>query len=129
MKLGFNGAVALARGYGISESIIGLTIVAIGTSTPELVTPVVAAARRHSDVAFGSVIGSNIYNILGIAGTTALIAPTSVPPEIVRFDNLVMVAVSVLMMVVAWTGLRIGRREGGLFVAGYLAHLLALWPS
>ena len=58
-----------------------------------------------------------------------LIAPTSVPPEIVRFDNLVMVAVSVLMMVVAWTGLRIGRREGGLFVAGYLAHLLALWPS
>ena len=129
MKLGFNGAVALARGYGISESIIGLTIVVIGTSTPELVTTMVAAARRHSDVAFGSVVASNIYNILGIAGTTALIAPTSVRPEIVRFDNLVMVAVSVLMIVFVWSGLRIGRREGGLFVAGYLAYLVALWPS
>lgn len=129
MKLGFNGAVELARGYGVSESIIGLTIVVIGTSTPELVTTLVAAARRHSDVAFGSVVASNIYNILGIAGTTALIAPTSVRPEIVRFDNLVMVAVSVLMIVFVWSGLRIGRREGGLFVAGYLAYLVALWPS
>ncbi|MDP2356039.1 MAG: calcium/sodium antiporter [Beijerinckiaceae bacterium] len=124
-----NGAVAMARAYGVAESIIGLTVVAIGTSMPELVTAVVAAARRHSDVAFGSVVGSNIYNVLGIAGTTALIAPTSVPPEIVRFDNLVMVAVCILMMVFAWTGLRIGRREGGLLVAGYVAYLVALWPS
>ncbi len=128
-KLLVDGAVALARAYGVSESMIGLTIVALGTSMPELVTSVVAAARRHSDVAFGNVVGSNIYNILGIAGTTALIAPTSVPVEIVRFDNLVMVAVAILMMVVAWTGLRIGRREGGLLVAGYAAYLFVLWPS
>jgi cation:H+ antiporter len=128
-KLLIDGAVALARGYGISESIIGLTIVAVGTSTPELVTSVVAAMRRHSDVAFGNIVGSNIYNILGIAGTTALIAPTSVPPEMVRFDNLVMVAVSIVMVIMAFTGMRIGRREGGLLVAGYVAYLVMLWPK
>jgi cation:H+ antiporter len=123
-----DGAVALARGYGISETVIGLTIVAIGTSMPELVTSVVAAFRRHTDVAFGNVVGSNIYNILGIAGATALVAPTQVPPEIVRFDNPVMVGVSVLMIVFAWTGLRIGRREGAALLAGYALYLFVLWP-
>jgi cation:H+ antiporter len=121
-----DGAVALARGYGISETVIGLTIVAVGTSTPELVTSIVAAARRHSEVAFGNVVGSNIYNILGIAGVTALIAPTAVPPEVVRFDNLVMVGVSLVLFAFAWTGLRIGRREGGLLLSGYLIYLLFL---
>ena len=128
-KLLVDGAVALARGYGISESIIGLTIVAVGTSAPELVTSVVAAARRQSDVAFGNVVGSSIYNILGIGGATALIAPTSVPVEIIRFDNIVMLAVSVLMFALAWTGFRIGRREGALLVSGYCAYLFVLWPS
>jgi cation:H+ antiporter len=124
-----DGAVALARGYGISETVIGLTIVAVGTSMPELVTSVVAAMRRHSDVAFGNVVGSNIYNILGIGGMTALIAPTSVPAEIVRFDNLVMVGVSALMFFLAWTGLRIGRREGGLLIAGYIGYVALIWPK
>lgn len=128
-KLLVDGAVTLARGYGISESIIGLTIVAVGTSAPELVTSVVAAARRQSDVAFGNVVGSSIYNILGIGGATALIAPTSVPVEIVRFDNVVMLAVSVLMFALAWTGFRIGRREGALLVGGYCVYLSVLWPS
>jgi cation:H+ antiporter len=77
-----NGAVALARSFGISETIIGLTIVAVGTSMPELVTSLVAAVRRQADVAFGNIIGSNIYNILGIGGVTALIAPSQVPSEI-----------------------------------------------
>jgi len=128
-KLLVDGAVSLARGYGMSESIVGLTIVAVGTSMPELVTSVVAAARRHSDVAFGNIVGSNIYNLLGIAGTTALIAPTTVPVEIVRFDNLVMVAVAILMVVMARTDMRVGRREGGLLVAGYVTYLVVLWPS
>lgn len=124
-----DGAVALARGYGISETVIGLTIVAVGTSTPELVTSVVAAVRRHSEVAFGNVVGSNIYNILGIGGVTALIAPTTVPPEMVRFDNLIMVGVSLVLFAFAWTGLRIGRREGGLLICGYLIYLVVLWPK
>ena len=128
-KLLVDGSVSLARAYGISETIIGLTIVAIGTSAPELVTSVVAAMRGHTEVAFGNVVGSNIYNMLGIGGATALIAPISAPPEIVRFDNPVMVAVCVLMFIFAWTGFRIGRREGGLLLAGYGVYLAALWPS
>lgn len=70
-----DGAVSLARGFGISETVIGLTIVAVGTSMPELVTSVVAGLKRQGDVAFGNIVGSNIYNILGIGGFTALIAP------------------------------------------------------
>ncbi|WPZ33788.1 calcium/sodium antiporter [Thalassobaculum sp. OXR-137] len=122
------GAVSLARGFGISETVIGLTIVAIGTSMPELVTSVMAGIRRQSDVAFGNIVGSNIYNILGIGGMTALVAPGSVPAEIVGFDNLVMVGVSVVMMVFAYTGLRIGRREGALLLAGYGGYLYVIWP-
>ncbi|WP_028792719.1 calcium/sodium antiporter [Thalassobaculum salexigens] len=123
-----DGAVSLARDLEISETVIGLTIVAIGTSMPELVTSVMAGIRRQSDVAFGNIVGSNIYNILGIGGMTALVAPGTVPAEIVGFDNLVMVGVSVLMMVFAYTGLRIGRREGALLLAGYGGYLYAIWP-
>lgn len=123
-----SGAVALARGFGVSETVIGLTIVAVGTSMPELVTSVIAALKRHGDVAFGNVVGSNIYNILGIGGTTALIAPSQVPSEIAGFDAPVMVAVSLLLVLFAATGLRIGRREGAILVAGYVAYLWMLWP-
>ena len=123
-----NGAVGLARALGISETIIGLTIVAVGTSMPELVTSVMAAIRKATDVAFGNIIGSNIYNILGIGGTTALLAPTEVPAEIVRFDNLVMIAASLLLVALAVTGMRVSRREGGLLVAGYVGYLAWLWP-
>jgi cation:H+ antiporter len=106
-----------------------LTIVAVGTSMPELVTSIVAAVRRQSDVALGNVLGSNIYNILGILGVTALISPTVVPPEIAEFDSLVMFAVSVLLLAFAWTGLRVGRREGGALVACYAAYVWWIWPA
>jgi K+-dependent Na+/Ca+ exchanger related-protein len=122
------GAVALARGAGLSETLIGLTIVAVGTSLPELITSVIAALKRQGDVAFGNVVGSNIYNILGIGGTTALIAPSHVPEEIVRFDAPVMVGTSLLLMIFAATGMRIERREGAVLFAGYLAYLAMLWP-
>lgn len=123
-----SGAVAVARGFGVSETVIGLTIVAVGTSMPELVTSVIAALKRQGDVAFGNVVGSNIYNILGIGGATALIAPSNVPPEIVGFDAPLMVAVSLLIVLFAATGLRIGRREGGVLVAGYLSYIWMIWP-
>ncbi|GAA6149934.1 hypothetical protein NBRC116586_29960 [Pseudooceanicola nitratireducens] len=123
-----DGAVMLARTFGISETVIGLTIVAIGTSMPELVTSLMAALRRQGDVAFGNIVGSNIYNILGIGGATALIAPGAVPVEIARFDALVMLGVTLLLVLVAATGLKVDRREGGVLLAGYGIYLFALWP-
>ncbi|MEQ8264738.1 calcium/sodium antiporter [Pseudohaliea sp.] len=123
-----DAAVALARGFGISETVIGLTIVAVGTSMPEFVTSVVASIRKQGDVAFGNIIGSNIYNLLGIGGFTALIAPGPVPAAIIRFDNLAMVGVSAALLLFAWTGLRISRREGALLLAGYAIYVYAIWP-
>ncbi|NDU99683.1 calcium/sodium antiporter [Pseudoroseicyclus tamaricis] len=123
-----DGAVSLARGFGISETVIGLTIVAIGTSMPEFVTSVVAGLKRQSDVAFGNIIGSNIYNLLGIGGFTALLAPGAVPVEIVTFDNLVMVGVSLLFVGLAWTGYRIARWEGAALLGGYGIYVWSIWP-
>lgn len=122
------GAVSLAQSFGISETVIGLTIVAVGTSLPELVTSVLAAIRRQGDVAFGNIIGSNIYNILGIGGATALIAPSAVPADISTFNNPLMLGVSLLLVAFAWTGLRIARWEGAALLLGYLAYLWLLWP-
>ncbi|NRG17339.1 calcium/sodium antiporter [Rhizobiales bacterium] len=127
-KLLVDAASAIARGAGISETVIGLTVVAVGTSLPELVTSVVAALRRHGDVALGNVLGSNIYNILGIGGVTALIAPTTIPAEIARFDNPVMLGVSLLLLIVAYTGRRIARIEGAFMLAAYGLYLFAVWP-
>ena len=127
-RLLVDGAVGMARALGISEAVIGLTIVAIGTSMPELVTSVVAALRRHADVAIGNVLGSNIYNVLGIAGVTGLVAPTAVPDSIAWFDAPVMLAVSVLMLAVARTGWRIGRREGAGLLALYGLYVWFIWP-
>ncbi|MGG5888678.1 calcium/sodium antiporter [Falsiroseomonas sp. HC035] len=123
------GATALARSLGVAESIIGLTIVAVGTSMPELVTSVVAALRRHADVALGNVLGSNIYNVLGIGGATGLIAPTVIPADIAGFDVYVMLAVSLLLLVFARTGWRIGRREGALLMACYAGYIAWSWPA
>ena len=123
-----NGAVGLARAFGISETVIGLTIVAVGTSMPELVTSVMAAIRKEAEVAFGNIIGSNIYNILGIGGATALIAPTAVPSEILGFDNWVMLTATLLVVVLAYTGRIISRREGAVLLAGYVLYVWWLWP-
>jgi cation:H+ antiporter len=118
-----DGAVQLARGMGMSETLIGLTIVAVGTSMPEFVTSILAAFRKQADVAVGNILGSNIYNILGIGGLTALIAPTVVPPQIAAFDLPVMVAASLALLVFAWTGARISRGEGALLVGAYVAYI------
>lgn len=80
------GAVALARDAGVPEEVVGLTVVALGTSLPELATAVIAAWRRHSDVALGTVFGANIYNILGIMGVVATVTPVPIPPQMISFD-------------------------------------------
>ena len=121
-----DAAIELSRTFGVSEAVIGLTVVAIGTSLPELVTSVVAAIRKHDDVAFGNIIGSNLFNILGILGVTALVTPIEVPPEIARLDIWVMVAATALLLVVTVTGWRITRREGALMLGGYGAYLAFL---
>lgn len=120
------GSIDLARQVNVSETIIGLTIVAAGTSMPELATSTLAAIRRQSDVAIGNVLGSNIYNILGIGGVTAVIAPTGVPPHIATIDSPIMVAASALLLLLLWTGRSLSRPEGALLVTGYVGYVAVL---
>lgn len=121
-----DGAVELAKMIGISDVVIGLTIVAVGTSMPELVTSVVAAMKKESDIAIGNVVGSNIFNILGILGIASMIAPiTSANFSMVDFVAMIGFAVLMLPMCI---NKRIGRIEGTVLVlayAGYVAHLVA----
>ena len=124
-----DGSVELARIAGISESIIGLTIVAVGTSLPELVTSAVAARRGEGDVAFGNIVGSNLFNILGILGTTALVAPIAVPAEIARFDIWIMLGATAALIGATVTGWRICRWEGALLLLAYAGYLLAIFVS
>jgi cation:H+ antiporter len=128
-KLLVEGAIGIARLLGMTETVIGLTVVAIGTSMPEFVTSVVAAIRKHGDVAIGNIMGSNIYNILGIGGVTGLLSPTSVPAEIVTFDNLIMLGASFAMLAFAWSGYRINRAEGLILLTGYVSYIYLLLPK
>lgn len=121
-----SGAVSIAQAAGISEAVIGLTIVAIGTSMPELVTSIIAVRKGEGSVALGNVLGSNIFNILGILGVTALVQPMTVPEEIARLDIWVLCATTLLLVVFARSGWTVSRREGGLLVASYVAYLAVL---
>lgn len=122
-RLLVSSAVEIATAFGVSETIIGLTVVAVGTSLPELVTSVVAALRRHTDLALGNLIGSNIFNVLFILGTTALVQPIPVPGEIIRLDIWIMLAATGLLLLFAYTGRQIVRWEGGVFIAAYAAYI------
>lgn len=117
-----NAAVGIAGQLGVSDTVIGLTVVAVGTSVPELVTSAVAAWRRQGDIALGNVLGSNIYNILFIGGLTGAIAPTAVPDSIMEFDLWALAAVMLVVMVFAITGGRLSRKEGFVLVAAYIAY-------
>ncbi len=121
-----DSSIALARDAGISETVVGLTIVAVGTSLPELVISIMAAIRRQPDVVFGNIVGSNIYNVLGILGVTAVIEPIPVPPEIAKFDIWVMLGTTVLLLAFAVSGWRLSRVEGGILLGSYLGYLAYL---
>lgn len=125
-RLLVNGTIELARDAGISETLLGLTVVAVGTSLPELVTSLVAALRRQADIALGNVLGSNIYNVLGILGLTALVQPVPVPPEIGRFDVWVMLGATLLLLLIVGGRGQIGRPAGGLLLAAYGGYLILL---
>ncbi|NNU78865.1 calcium/sodium antiporter [Halovulum dunhuangense] len=116
-------AIDIATTLGVSETVIGLTVVAIGTSLPELVTTLVAAIRKQADIAFGNVVGSNIYNILGILGTVGVVIPLDVPDEIIRFDIWVVLAATAAMFLFTRTGWKITRGEGIAMLAAYGAYL------
>ncbi len=120
------GAVGIAAGLGVSEATIGLTIVAAGTSTPELVTSLVAARAGRDDIAIANVVGSNIFNVLGILGVTALVQPLMVPDTILARDVWWMLALSAALIPILWTGHRIDRMEGGVLLTGFGAYLAAM---
>ncbi len=122
-----DGAVHLARGLGISERVIGLTLVAVGTSLPELATALVAALRQESDIVLGNLIGSNVFNILGILGTVTLLHPIAEPMPGIWIDLAVMLGFSLAVLPFLATGQRLGRIEGALLLAAYLLYVGVLY--
>lgn len=117
-----NAAVELAHAFGVSELVIGLTIVAVGTSLPEVATSIVATIRGERDIAIGNVVGSNIYNVLAVLGATAIVKPVAVSAQALAFDIPIMVAIMVACLPIFFTGLAISRWEGGLFLGYYAAY-------
>ncbi|MFT4765222.1 MAG: cation:H+ antiporter [Oleispira sp.] len=117
------GAIGIAGGLGVSEAVIGLTLVAVGTSLPELTISVMAALRKHADVAVGNVLGSNIFNLLGILGVSAILQPIDVKGRVVVFDQWVMLGVSMLLYLFLFTSRQLSRVEGVLLLLGYFAYL------
>ncbi len=127
-RLTVSGASAIAAYFGIPDTVIGLTVIAIGTSLPELATTLLAGMRRHAAVAMGNIVGSNIFNIAGIMGLTALIHPVTVDPHIVSIDMWVMLAAAVLLAVFAYARVVAGRLHGIAMLAVYAGYIfLALF--
>ena len=122
------GAVDLARILGLSEALIGLTIVSIGTGTPEMATALMAAYRKRADLAIGNAVGSNLFNIMFVLGIAALVAPLD-GKGISSIDLYVMLGVTILLLPTVWTGRILDRKEGFLFLAIYVGYLYHLWPA
>ena len=125
-QLFVDGAVRLGLPFGVSEAVIGLTVVAVGTAAPEIFTAASAAWNRHTDVAIGNVIGSSIFNLLGIAGITALVSPIDVGAQFIEADIGILLAASAGVVVLALALGRLGRRAGLLLFTAYAAYILQL---
>jgi cation:H+ antiporter len=119
-------AVTIAEAAGVSQSIIGLTLVAFGTSLPELAATLVAAYRRHTDIAIANVLGSNIFNILGVLGAGALFGHLGFSEHIVSIDQWVMLGTAVILLPIMITGWRVSRAEGAVLLLGYVAYIGSL---
>ncbi len=117
------GAIDLARVFGMSEALIGVTVVAVGTSLPELVTAIVAARKGEAEVAFGNVAGSNLYNILLIGGTTLVMAPEPLPRALLPFDLFWMTGAALALVILAFARRRVSRRAGFALLAAYAVFM------
>jgi cation:H+ antiporter len=124
-----SGATTLARAIGISEQVIGLTLVAVGTSLPELASSLIAALKRQGDIALGNIVGSNIFNILGILGISALVKPLALPFAQIQSDWLIMLALTIVLAPFVVSGLRLVRWEGAVLLAAYLAYIIWLYGA
>ena len=125
-QLFVDGAVRLSLLLGVSEAVIGLTVVAVGTAAPEIVTAAAAARNRHTEVGIGNVIGSSIFNLLGIAGVTALVPQIDVGAQFIEADIGILLAASAGVVVLALALGRLGRRVGLLLLTVYAAYILQL---
>jgi cation:H+ antiporter len=119
-------AVLISRNFGVSERVIGVTIIAIGTSLPELITSIMAALAKETDMALGNILGSNIMNILSIIGITAIIEPISVADEFIRVDFWWMIGITVLLFPLIKTKMQISKFEGSILFLTYLAYMFFL---
>lgn len=124
-----SGAVVLAQIFGVPDSVIGLTVVALGTSLPELAASITAAIKRHTDVAVGNIIGSNIFNVFMILGTTAVIQPIPVPAEVLVLDVWVMLAAALALAALVARGQHMGRMVGIAFLAFYAGYVTWLFVA
>lgn len=122
-RLLVSSAVTIAQSAGLSERVIGLTIVAAGTSVPELAASIIAARRGQPDIALANVIGSNVFNVLGILGVVALIKPQTVNPQIIASDNWWMVGTAFALLPLMATGMRVNRLEGAALLAAYVTYV------
>lgn len=121
------GGVAIARVFGVSEAVIGLTVIAFGTSLPELAATVIAALRKHADVAIGNIVGSNIFNVVGIVGVVSVITPMEIPARVVNFDVWVMLAATLIMMpYMIGRRQKLGRFEASIILVAYLVYIAAI---
>lgn len=125
--LAVEGAAGLAATWGVSEAVIGLSLIALGTSLPELSTTVLAALHKSSDVAIGNVVGSNLFNILAILGFTAMLTDIPVEPSFLRFDLWVMFAASIVLWIFVLLKATIGRIWGVVFLTAYATYLYAIY--
>lgn len=117
------GAIGLAQSIGISEAVIGLTIVAVGTSLPEMAVSVIAALRRHADVAVGNILGSNIFNVLGILGISAFLQPLPIAARVSQFDQWIMLGSASILLLFLYTGMQLSRWESAALLGGYAAYI------
>ncbi|ABS63893.1 Na+/Ca+ antiporter, CaCA family [Parvibaculum lavamentivorans DS-1] len=122
-----DGGTEIAQAFGVSDAVIGLSLIAVGTSLPELATSVMAVFRRNNDMVVGNIIGSNIMNILAILGVTALIAPLPIDPDFLRFHLWVMLAAVVMLLPMTMTRGKVGRLTGVVFLCAYGAYLYAMF--
>jgi len=121
-----HGAVNIAKEFGMEERVIGITIIAFGTSVPELVTSGVAAFRKETDIALGNLIGSNVFNIMSVIGITALVSPIPVGESILNYDMIWMIGISLMLFPLMAIGKKMGRLKGVLLLGTYIVYILTL---